>query len=210
MAETDLAIGIDLGTTNSCAAVWVNGQVKIIKNEMQQTTTSSRVTFTKNGYHVGNTSSQNDHNTIYDAKRLMGRDYTTATNLRNSLHWPFKFTKDAAENPIYNVECRDAPEMFYPEQISAMILSKLKGDCESYLGHSVKDAVITVPAYFNESQRNDTKLAALVAGLNVLKIITEPAAAALAYGRTNTIDNERNILIYDLGKSVEVKSIVYL
>lgn len=196
---SEVPIGIDLGTTNSSIAIWKNGETKTIKNEMQKTTTPSRITFGANGYFVGNPcfSTINPINpsyVIYDAKRLLGQTIDVAETYAK--RWPFKITKDDLDIPMYNVKPLDSSKTFYPEQISSMVLAKLKEDAEHYLGQSLKDVVITVPAYFNEYQRDDTKTAATLAGLNVLKIITEPAAAALAFGYKTEFKKQRNILVW--------------
>lgn len=201
------AIGIDLGTTYSCIAVWKNGKVEVIANSNEKTTTPSCVAFGRAGHCIGDNAvaqmAVNPTNTIFDAKRLIGYDARAHVGRTSTDHWPF-FVHDDDNNKLqYQVTYKDGIAQFYPEQISAMILAKLKKQAEDNLCQTITNAVITVPAYFNESQRDATKVAGSIAGLNVLKIINEPAAAALAFGSTLKIDKERNILVYDLGKFLE-------
>jgi len=197
------AIGIDLGTTYSCVGVWKNGQCEIIANDQGMRTTPSYVAFTDSERLIGNAaknqSSQNPENTIFDAKRLIGRlfnDYATQSDIKN---FPFKvISKD--NKPIIQANYKNELKDFQPEEISSMILTKMKTIAEDYLGEKVEKAVITVPAYFNDSQRQSTKDAGAIAGLNVLRIINEPTAAAIAYGLDQNKDSkEKHILIYDLG-----------
>ena len=197
-----VAIGIDLGTTYSCVGVWKNGQCEIIANEQGLRTTPSYVAFTDNERLIGNAAknqaSQNAENTIYDAKRLIGRNYNDQSTQNDIKHFPFKVT-EKNNKPIIQANYKGELKDFQPEEISSMVLIKMKEIAESFLGESVDGAVITVPAYFNDSQRQSTKDAGAIAGLNVLRIINEPTAAAIAYGLDNKTENERNILIYDLG-----------
>jgi len=195
------AIGIDLGTTYSCVAFYKNGTVEIIANEHGNRTIPSYVSFTDESRYIGedakNMSSQNPLNTIYDAKRLIGRKFSESIVQSDCKQFPFKVKAGLNDSPQIEVEYLGEVKEFYPEQISAMILEKIKSQAESYLGHAVNDAVITVPAYFNDAQRQATKDAGKIAGLNVLRIINEPTAAAIAYGLHET--QEKNILVYDLG-----------
>ena len=197
------AIGIDLGTTYSCVAVWKNGQCDIIANDQGERTTPSYVAFTETERLVGNAaknqSSQNPENTIYDAKRLIGRLFNDSATQSDIKNFPFKvISKD--NKPIIQANYKNEVKEFQPEEISSMILTKMKNIAEDYLGTTVESAVITVPAYFNDSQRQSTKDAGAIAGLNVLRIINEPTAAAIAYGLDqNKNSKEKNILIYDLG-----------
>ena len=197
------AIGIDLGTTYSCVGVWKNGQCEIIANDQGARTTPSYVAFTDSERLIGtaakNQSSQNPENTIFDAKRLIGRLFNDPATQSDMKHFPFKvISKD--NKPIIQASYKNELKDFQPEEISSMILTKMKTIAEDYLGENVESAVITVPAYFNDSQRQSTKDAGAIAGLNVLRIINEPTAAAIAYGLDQNKDNsEKHILIYDLG-----------
>ena len=195
------AIGIDLGTTYSCVGFYKNGTVEIISNEHGNRTIPSYVSFTDESRYVGedakNMSSQNPLNTIYDAKRLIGRKFSESIVQSDCKQFPFKVKSGLNDSPLIEVEYLGEIKEFYPEQISSMILEKIKSQAEAYLGYTVTDAVITVPAYFNDAQRQATKDAGKIAGLNVLRIINEPTAAAIAYGLHET--QEKNILVYDLG-----------
>lgn len=197
------AIGIDLGTTFSCVAVWNNDRVEIIANDQGNRTTPSYVAFNDDERLIGeaakNQASMNVKNTIFDAKRLIGRKFSDPYIQNDMKHWPFKVIDGGNDKPIIEAEFKGEMKQFTPEEISAMVLSKMKETAESYLGSEVKDAVITVPAYFNDAQRKATKDAGLIAGLNVLRIINEPTAAAIAYGVDKKSDREQNILIFDLG-----------
>ena len=197
------AIGIDLGTTYSCVGIWKNGQCEIIANDQGMRTTPSYVAFTDSERLIGNAaknqSSQNPENTIFDAKRLIGRLFNDSATQSDIKNFPFKvISKD--NKPIIQANYKNELKDFQPEEISSMILTKMKTIAEDYLGEKVESAVITVPAYFNDSQRQSTKDAGAIAGLNVLRIINEPTAAAIAYGLDQNKDcNEKHILIYDLG-----------
>ena len=198
-----VAIGIDLGTTYSCVGVWKNGQCEIIANDQGLRTTPSYVAFTDSERLIGNAAknqaSQNPENTIFDAKRLIGRVFNDSNTQNDIKHFPFKVI-EKNNKPIIQANYKGEVKDFQPEEISSMILVKMKEIAESYLGEKVDKAVITVPAYFNDAQRQSTKDAGAIAGLNVLRIINEPTAGAIAYGLDNTKDSiERNILIYDLG-----------
>jgi len=196
------AIGIDLGTTYSCVGVWQNGKVEIITNDQGNRTTPSYVAFTENEYLVGDSAkyqvATNPNNTIFDAKRLIGRNYDDSTVNSDIKYWPFVVT-NVNNKPYFEVQYQGETKQYSPEQISAMILMKMKQIASSYLGTDVTDAVITVPAYFNDSQRQSTKDAGKIAGLNVLRIINEPTAAALAYGLDKVNGQEINVLIVDCG-----------
>ena len=197
------AIGIDLGTTYSCVGVWQNERVEIIANDQGNRTTPSYVAFTDSERLVGdaakNQVSMNPENTIFDAKRLIGRKIDDASIQSDMKHWSFKVVAKDGGKPHVQVEFKGEQKTFSPEEVSAMILVKMKEIAESYLGSPVTEAVITVPAYFNDGQRQATKDAGAIAGLNVLRIINEPTAAAIAYGLDKKGKGESNILIFDLG-----------
>jgi heat shock protein 1/8 len=180
------AIGIDLGTTYSCVGVYINEKVEIIPNDQGNRTTPSYVAFTKNERLVGdaakNQVSKNPVNTIFDAKRLIGRKFSDPIVQKDLKLWPFRVEAGQDDKPLMVVDYKGETKKFHPEQISAMVLEKMKEIAEAYLGTTVNDAVITVPAYFNDSQRQATKDAGSISHLNVLRIINEPTAAAIAYG----------------------------
>ena len=197
------AIGIDLGTTYSCVGIWQNDRVEIIANDQGNRTTPSFVAFTDTERLIGdaakNQAAANPTNTVFDAKRLIGRKFTDPATQSDLKHFPFKVFPKNGDVPCIEVNYKGEVKQFLPEEISSMILIKMKEVAESYLGSSVTDAVITVPAYFNDSQRTSTKDAGAIAGLNILRIINEPTAAAIAYGMDKMTSTERNILIFDLG-----------
>jgi heat shock protein 1/8 len=197
----EYCIGIDLGTTYSCVGVYNNGIVEIISNDQGNRTTPSYVSFTEDEIFVGDCAkqmaSQNAYNTIFDAKRLIGRNYTEESVQKDLKHYPFTVISDNNNKPTIQVEYLNKKQIFYPEEISSIILRYLKDVATKYLGVEVKNAVITVPAYFNDSQRQATKDAGQIAGLNVLRIINEPTAAAIAYGLNKS--ESKNILVFDLG-----------
>lgn len=197
------AVGIDLGTTYSCVAVWQNERCEIIANDMGNRTTPSYVAFTDTEILVGdaakNQAAINPQHTVFDAKRLIGRKYDDQAIQSDMVHWPFKVIPAEGNKPYIETVYKNERKIYAPEQISAMVLTKMKDTASAFLGEEVKDVVITVPAYFNDSQRQATKDAGLIAGLNVLRIINEPTAAALAYGLDKNHVGERNVLIFDLG-----------
>jgi heat shock protein 1/8 len=197
------SVGIDLGTTYSCIAVFMNNQVEVIVNEQGNRTMPSYVGFTESERLVGdaakNQCANNPANTIFDAKRLIGRQYTDKSVQDMLKHFPYKVMADRNGKTIIEASYKGETKKFTPEEISSMILQKLKEQAEAFLGCEITDAVITVPAYFNDQQRQATKDAGTIAGLNVLRIINEPTAAAIAYGLDKTEEGEKNILIYDLG-----------
>ena len=200
---SDICIGIDLGTTNSCVGVWQNNSVETIANDQGIRTTPSYVAFTDNERIIGNgaksQAAQNPQNTVYDAKRLIGMKYNDSKVQSDLKHLTYTVKPDRGDKPVIHVSFKGEQKQFKPEEISSMVLTKMKETAESYLGHDVKNAVITVPAYFNDAQRQATKDAGIIAGLDVKRIINEPTAAAIAYGLDKKGKGERNILIYDLG-----------
>merc|ERR1712001_201885 len=197
------AVGIDLGTTYSCVGVFQHGKVEIIANDQGNRTTPSYVAFTDTERLIGDPAKNqvaiNPTNTIFDAKRLIGRKFDDSCVQADMKHWPFNVV-DESGRPKLEVEYKNENKKFTPEECSSMILVKMKETAESYLGSEVKDAVVTVPAYFNDSQRQATKDAGVIAGLNVSRIINEPTAAAIAYGLDKKKGaDECNVLIFDLG-----------
>uniref|UniRef100_A0A0V0G426 Putative heat shock 70 kDa protein cognate 2 n=1 Tax=Triatoma dimidiata TaxID=72491 RepID=A0A0V0G426_TRIDM len=196
------AVGIDLGTTYSCVGVWQHGKVEIIANDQGNRTTPSYVAFNDTERLIGdaakNQVAMNPKNTVFDAKRLIGRRFDDPKIQSDMKHWPFTVVSDAGK-PKIQVEYKGEVKKFAPEEISSMVLTKMREIAETYLGGKVSDAVVTVPAYFNDSQRQATKDAGAIAGLNVLRIINEPTAAALAYGLDKNLKGEKNVLIFDLG-----------
>ncbi|EGZ24424.1 hypothetical protein PHYSODRAFT_480010 [Phytophthora sojae] len=204
MAQTTsgYSVGIDLGTTYSCVGVWQNDRVEIIANDQGNRTTPSYVAFTDTERLIGdaakNQVAMNAHNTVFDAKRLIGRKFSDPIVQADIKHWPFKISSGAGDKPQITVQFKGESKTFQPEEISSMVLIKMREVAEAFIGKEVKNAVITVPAYFNDSQRQATKDAGAIAGLNVLRIINEPTAAAIAYGLDKK-GGERNVLIFDLG-----------
>lgn len=205
-------VGIDLGTTYSAIGVWKNDRVEIIANEHGSYTTPSWVAFTSEERLIGeaakNQFSSNTKNTVYDAKRLMGRKFSDPCVQKEISNLMYEVKAGPNDKPVIAVEFMGEKKEFSPEQIGSMVLTKLKETAENYLGEPVKDAVITVPAYFNDAQRNATKDAGTIAGLNVLRIINEPTAAAIAYGLDKKSAKEQTILIYDCGGGTHDVSIV--
>ncbi|KAJ3098391.1 70-kilodalton heat shock protein [Physocladia obscura] len=199
---TSKAVGIDLGTTYSCVGVWQNDRVEIIANDQGNRTTPSYVAFTDTERLIGdaakNQVAMNPINTVFDAKRLIGRRFNDQEVQSDMKHWSFTVV-DKATKPFIQVEFKGETKTFSPEEISSMVLLKMKETAEAYLGSTVTQAVITVPAYFNDSQRQATKDAGVISGLNVLRIINEPTAAAIAYGLDKKTIGEKNVLIFDLG-----------
>lgn len=201
-AVEGVGIGIDLGTTYSCVGCWRNDAVEIIANDQGNRTTPSYVAFNETERLIGDAAksqvSMNPFNTVFDAKRLIGRSFADPSVQSDMKHFPFKVIPGPNDKPIIKVNFKGEEKEFAAEEISSMILTKMKETAEAYLGSDVKNAVITVPAYFNDAQRQATKDAGAIAGLNVLRIINEPTAAAIAYGLDKK-DGERNVLIFDLG-----------
>nr|ACS12895.1 HSP70-1 [Chironex fleckeri] len=196
------AIGIDLGTTYSCVGVFQHGKVEIIANDQGNRTTPSYVAFTDTERLIGDSAKNqvalNPTNTVFDAKRLIGRRFDDAGAQADMKHWPFKVINDGGR-PKIEVSYKGEIKSFYAEEISSMVLTKMKEVAEAYLGKNCQNVVVTVPAYFNDSQRQATKDAGTIAGLNVMRIINEPTAAAIAYGLDKKVGAERNVLIFDLG-----------
>jgi heat shock protein 1/8 len=197
-----VCVGIDLGTTNSCVGYYKShGEVDIVVNDQGNRTTPSYVAFNGDERYVGDiakaNSGQNPLNTVYDVKRMIGRKFSDECIQSELKHLSYRVVSDDNDRPKINVTYLNSPHTFYPEEISSMILSKLKDCASKYLGLSVTKAVITVPAYFSDSQRQATKDAGKIAGLEVMRIINEPTAAAIAYGLDKT--DERNVLVYDFG-----------
>ena len=202
MASKGICAGMDLATTYCCVGIWQNDRVEILASESGARSIPSYVAFTDTDRLVGEAAKSqaagNTANTVYDAKRLIGRKFSDPLVQEDIKRYPFKVVGDAADRPQIVVTTKDGEKKYYPEEISAMLLQKMKQMVESYVGQEVKDAVITVPAYFNDAQRQATKDAGAIAGLNVLRIINEPTAAAIAYGLEKT-KGEKNILIFDCG-----------
>jgi len=202
-SKTSYAVGIDLGTTTSCVAIFQNDRVEVIANEHGNRTTPSYVAFTDTERLIGdaakNQISANPKNTVFDAKRLIGRKFDEEVVQKDMALWPFQVTAGPENKPRIGVEFKGEQKAYLPEEISAMVLIKMKQTAEAFLGSEVKDAVITVPAYFNDSQRQATKDAGTIAGLNVLRIINEPTAAALAYGLDKKKAGEQHVVIFDYG-----------
>ena len=210
----DISIGIDLGTTYSCVSVFTNGKVEIIPDDATgEKTIPSYVAFTDEerliGHAAKNQSVMNPLNTIYDAKRLIGKKFSYATVQEDIKLYPFKIIDDGHDKPVIEVSYKKEIKRFYPEEISAMILGKLKSMAEAYLGQEIKKAVITCQAYFNDEQRQSTKNAGIIANLDVIRIINEPTSASLAYGLEKE-DNgrERNVIIIDAGGGTHDVSIL--
>ena len=197
------AIGIDLGTTYSCVGVWQNERVEIIANDQGNRTTPSYVAFTENERLIGdaakNQTAKNPINTVFDAKRLIGRKFNDPVVQKDIKLWPFKVESGPDDKPVIVVKFKGETKKFHAEEISSMVLTKMRETAEAFVGDSCKNAVVTVPAYFSDNQRQATKDAGSIAGLNVLRIINEPTAAAIAYGLDKKGQGERNVLIFDLG-----------
>jgi L1 cell adhesion molecule like protein len=213
--EDNIGIGIDLGTTTSCVAVWIGDRVEVIPDHQ----TGSRiipsyVSFTNEEKLVGdaskNVSTMYPKNTLYDIKRLIGRKYDDPIVQADKKLWSFDLTADDNNKPVVKVDYKGEEKKLYPEEISAMVLARLKETAEAYLGHPVKKAVVTVPAYFNDSQRQATKDACIISGMECLRIINEPTAAAIAYGLDKKSDKESTILIFDEGGGTHDLSVLTL
>jgi len=202
MAAKGAAVGIDLGTTYSCVGIFQHGKVEIIANDQGNRTTPSYVAFTDSERLIGdaakNQVAMNPSNTVFDAKRLIGRKFDDSAVQSDMKHFSFDVVSDGGK-PKVKVEYKGEDKTFFPEEISSMVLNKMKETAEAYLGKDVPNAVVTVPAYFNDSQRQATKDAGTISGMNILRIINEPTAAAIAYGLDKKVGAERNVLIFDLG-----------
>ncbi|ELP88951.1 heat shock protein 70, putative [Entamoeba invadens IP1] len=202
-ANKGTAVGIDLGTTYSCVGIWQNDRVEIIANDQGNRTTPSYVAFTDSERLIGdaakNQIAMNVKNTVFDAKRLIGRRFSDPAIQEDMKHWSFTVVNDGNDKPLIQVEYKGETKKFTPEEISSMVLTKMKETAEAFVGGKVNNAVITCPAYFNDSQRQATKDAGTIAGINVLRIINEPTAAAIAYGLDKKTEREKNVLIFDLG-----------
>ena len=202
-----VAIGIDLGTVNSCVGVFVNGKIEIIANDQGNRTTPSMIAFNDTERLVGdsarNQASSNSKNTVYDAKRLIGRKFTDQVVKDEITNLSYTVKKGTDDKPLIEVQYKGEVKDFSPEEISSMVLSKMKEIAEAYTGNDVKQAVITVPAYFNDAQRQATKDAGAIAGIEVLRIINEPTAAAIAYGLDKKTSKEQKILIFDMGGKLQ-------
>ncbi|CAL5203568.1 unnamed protein product [Lathyrus oleraceus] len=201
------AVGIDLGTTYSCVAVWLDehNRAEIIHNEQGNRTTPSFVAFTDDQRLIGdaakNQAATNAENTVFDAKRLIGRKYSDSVVQKDTMLWPFKVIAGDNDKPMIVVKYKGQEKQLCAEEISSMILTKMREVAEKFLESPVKNVVVTVPAYFCDAQRKATVDAGAIAGLNVIRIINEPTAAALAYGldkRSNCV-GEKNIFVFDLG-----------
>ncbi|KAK1351866.1 putative mediator of RNA polymerase II transcription subunit 37e [Heracleum sosnowskyi] len=213
MVNNEVAVGIDLGTTYSCVGVWQHDRVEIIANDQGNRTTPSCVAFTDTERFIGdaarNQAAFNPVNTIFDAKRLIGRRFSDSTVKSDMKVWPFTVVGNPADRPQIVVNYKDVEKRFSPEELSSMVLFKMKEIAEEYLGKEIKNAVVTVPAHFNDSQRQATKDAARIAGLNVLRILVEPTAAAVVYGLDQKLTSssavEKTVLIFDLGGGMEIE-----
>lgn len=198
-------IGIDLGTCYSCVGIYRNGKVEIIANDQGNRTMPSCVAFTDEEILVGesakNQAPLNPSNTVFDAKRLIGRKFSDLHVQKNLKHFPFKVVSGTSggesDKPLIRVQYKGKEKDYTPEEISAIVLKKMKETAEAFLGESVQYAVVTVPAYFNDEQRNATIIAGRIAGLQVIRIINEPTAASMAYGFES--NQNGTVLIFDLG-----------
>ena len=199
-----VAVGIDIGTTFSCVGIFQNGRVEIIANDQGQRTTPSYVAFTEAGDRLigdaaKNQAALNPKNTIYDAKRLIGRKFSDKVVQQEIKHLSYKVTGDENDDILIHLTINGKDKTFKPEQISAMVLEYMKKIAEDYLGEKVDQVVITCPAHFSNEQREKTKLAGKLSGMEVLRIINEPTAASMCYGFDKIISKEQNVLIFDCG-----------
>lgn len=213
--EKNFCVGIDLGTTFSCIGYFVNDRVEIMAdNTTGERTVPSYVGFTDSdrliGHAAKNQCAQNPRNTVFDAKRLIGRKFSDPLVQADMKLWPFKVVKGDNDKPLIEVEFKGETKQFSAEEISAMVLTKMKQIAETQLGHPVKKAVVTVPAYFNDAQRSATKDAGRIAGLDVIRIINEPTSAAMAYGLEKADKKERNVIVFDCGGKTSRCSVLAL
>ena len=197
-------IGIDLGTTYSCVAVWKNGRVEICPNDQGNRITPSYVAWTSGnqrlvGDAAKNQAASNPTNTVFDVKRLIGRKFSDSSVQKDAKLLPYTIVGDKGDKTAVKVKVDGSSKVLSPEEVSAMVLRRMKETAESYLGETVNHAVVTVPAYFNDAQRQATKDAGMIAGLKVERVLNEPTAAAIAYGLDNAKQREENILVFDLG-----------
>jgi L1 cell adhesion molecule like protein len=205
-----ISIGIDLGTTYSCVSIFQNDRAEVIPNDQGLRTTPSYVAFTNTERLIGDAAKNqvaiNPENTVFDAKRMIGRKYS---ELKNELkYWPFKVSSGNDDKPVIEVNYKGEVRKFTPEEISSMVLVKMKDIAEKYLGEEVKNAVITCPAYFNDQQRQATKDAGAIAGLNVLRIINEPTSSILFFGLEKKTNKEQNVLVFDCGGGTHDVSLI--
>ena len=200
---TNHIIGIDLGTTNSCVGIWKNGKVEIIPNELGERLTPSYISFTNDKRQIGKFAkkniTKNPKNTIYNIKRIIGHNFSDEEISKDIENLSYKIIKSEKNKPLIEIEYKNKKYNFSPEYFSAIILIHLKKIAETYIGEKIKNAIISVPAYFNSSQKEATKISGEIAGLNILKLIDEPTAAAIAYGFNNKFNEVKNILVFDLG-----------
>jgi L1 cell adhesion molecule like protein len=209
-----ISIGIDLGTTYSCVSIFQNDRAEVIPNDQGLRTTPSYVAFTNTERLIGDAAKNqvaiNPENTVFDAKRMIGRKYSELKNeLKNELkHWPFKVSSGNDDKPVIEVNYQGEVRTFTPEEISSMVLVKMKDIAEKYIGEEVKNAVITCPAYFNDQQRQATKDAGAIAGLNVLRIINEPTSSILFFGLEKKTNKEQNVLVFDCGGGTHDVSLI--
>ena len=200
---TNHIIGIDLGTTNSCVGIWKNGKVEIIPNELGERLTPSYISFTNDKRQIGKFAkkniTKNPKNTIYNIKRIIGHNFSDEEISKDIENLSYKIIKSEKNKPLIEIEYKNKKYNFLPEYFSAIILIHLKKIAETYIGEKIKNAIISVPAYFNSSQKEATKISGEIAGLNILKLIDEPTAAAIAYGFNNKFNEVKNILVFDLG-----------
>jgi heat shock protein 1/8 len=199
---SDVPAALDLGTTYSCIAVWRNNQVEIVPNDQGNRTTPSVVSFNDTEILVGdaakNSAAMNPQNTVFDAKRLIGRRFSDAAVQEDIKHWPFKVVCGPGDKPLIEVTYKGEKKRFTPEEISARVISKMVEYASTYAGQQIKKLVICVPAYFNDSQRQATKDAATIAGVECIRIVNEPTASALCYGFDKT-GEDINVLVFDFG-----------
>jgi L1 cell adhesion molecule like protein len=211
--KSEISVGIDLGTTYSCVGVYQNGKVEIIANDQGERTTPSYVSFGEEERLIGiaakSAANTNPLNTVYDSKRMIGREFSDSNLQEDMKHFAFKVIDDNGK-PKISVDFKGENKKFTPEEISAMVLVKMKTIAEEYLGQPVTKAVVTVPAYFNDAQRQATKDAGIIAGLTILRIINEPTAAAIAYGLDKITEKQRNVLIFDFGGGTHDVSLLSL